>query len=672
MTITPISPAGRRPGGRALVRAAAAFLAVAAPPGCRDAGAPAWQEANGHRWRDLVVKGSKPGFTELASNRTGIEFSNRVADSVLRRNRILAQGAGVCLGDADQDGLVDVFLASTAGSNVLYRNLGEWRFEDITASAGLGTQSRHSTGCAWSDIEGDGDLDLVLLATTGPNAIYLNDGSGRFAERQDLGLDPAGKGGTTIAMADVDGDGFLDLYVANYKPYTPVDRMPAQERQFNEIVRQVAPGRYEVSPAYAHDFKLIRRADMGGMALTMRAEPDEFYRNDGQGRLVREGLTAGRFLDPAGKPIAEEDESFGLHARFADLNGDGAPDLYVVNDFEDPDQLFLNDGKGAFRLAPWTAQRQTSNSGMGMDVADINADGLPDFFETDMLANDSRRQRTQVPTHTAIPKRPGEIELQLQQMRNTLFLNRGDGTFAEIAEYAGVSASGWSWGTVFVDVDLDGRPDLLVANGHAWDIMDGDIQERQQQGWTAVPWADRLAEFPRLALRNVAFRNRGDLTFEDASRAWGIGTDEDITHAIAAADLDGDGDQDVVMNRLDAPALILRNDSPAPRLAVRLVGRPPNTRAVGARIRVRGEGLPVQEREVTVGGLYLSHSDYQATFGTGSALEMTVEVVWRDGRTTRLEGAIPNRLYELREAGSAGEVGEPPNVAALAPLFEDA
>ena len=622
-----------------------------------------------------MVSAGKPGFTNLPGDRTGIRFKNTVSDSALLGNRILGQGAGVCLGDVDGDGLPDVFLARTEGASALYRNLGDWRFEDITVQAGVATADRHSTGCAFADVDGDGDLDLILLATTGPNAIFHNDGHGRFTEHRDLGLDPAGRGGSTVTMADVDGDGDLDLYVANYKPYTPIDSLAPEERSFARIVRQVGPSRYEVVPAHQRDFKLVTRPDMGGMVMSMRAEPDQFYLNDGRGHFTREPLTSGRFRDAAGHPLAAAPESFALDARFADLNGDGAPDLYVVNDFEDPDLLWMNDGRGGFRLADWTVQRQTSNSGMGADVADINGDGLPDLFEVDMLANDSHHLRTEIPTHTAIPKRPGDLTTQLQQQRNTLFLNRGDGTFAEIGAFAGVQASGWSWSAMFLDVDLDGRPDILVANGHLRDVMDGDTQERLQSGWSTVPWRRHFAEYPPLPLRNVAWRNRGDLTFEDVSERWGFGTEADISHAMAAADLDGDGDLDVVVNRLGAPALVLRNDSPAPRIAVRLAGDPPNTQAVGARIEVLGGPVPIQTREVAAGGLYLSHSDYLASFATGTAKAVTIVVHWRDGRRSEIRNAGPNRLYEISEARSAKSeaAGDTPAAASpAAPLFEDA
>src|SRR5439155_301494 len=229
----------------------------------------------------------------------------------LVRNRTLAQGGGVCFGDVDGDGLVDIFLARTEGPNALYRNRGGWKFVDIAQGAGVAAPDRYSTGCAFADVDGDGDLDLILTALGGPNALFLNDGTGHFTEqRADAGL-TSSAGSTTIALADVD----------------------------------------------------------------------------------------------RGRQLTEEPEYFGLAAMFVDLNGDGAPDLYVANDFEDPDEFWLNDGRGHFRLAPWNAVRSTSNSGMAVDVGDVDRDGRPDLFEVDMLSRDTRRLKTQIPTHTAVPKR---------------------------------------------------------------------------------------------------------------------------------------------------------------------------------------------------------------------------------------------------------------------------
>ena len=227
---------------------------------------------------------------------------------------------------------------------------------------------------------------------------------------------------------------------------------------------------------------------------------------------------------------------------------------------------------------------------------------------------------------------------------------------------------------MFMDVDLDGWQDILVANGHLWDIMDADIQERLQNRLTTVSWQKLRWQFPRLALKNVAFRNRGDLTFENVSAAWGFGTEEDVSHAMASADLDGDGDLDVVVNRLGAPALVLRNNAGAARVAVRLVGTAPNTRAVGSVIRLEGGAVPLQVHEVAVGGLYLSHSDYLASFAMGKSDSATLVVDWRDGRRTTLRGVRANRLYEITPQGAVARDGAVPTrgAGADATLFVDA
>ena len=654
--------------------AALALAGIAGVVSCSAPPPPAWHQETGYRWRELVVPKHDVGFTPMASRTTGIDFQNFVSDSTLLPNRILGQGAGVALGDVDGDGLPDVFLARTQGCNALYKNLGNWHFQDITKSAGVGACDRHNTGAAFADVDGNGTLDLVLLSTNGPNAIFLNDGHGHFTEHHDLGLDSVGKGGTTITMADVDGDGQLDLYVANYKDYSLQDSLPPQRLAFNQLVHEVAPGKFEIVPEFRKEYKLVNRPDMGGLRITMRGNPNDFYKNEG-GHFTRVPFTSDRFLDATGKRLAEEPESFALDAKLVDLNGDGWPDLYVSNDFEDTDELWLNDGHGNFRLADWKSQRQTSNSAMGSDVGDLNGDGIPDLFEVDMMANDSHRLKTQIPTHTALTKKPGqgEMELELQQQRNTLFVNRGDGTFEEEGQFAGVEASGWSWSTMLMDVDLDGWQDILIANGHLWDIMDADTQERLTNRLNTVQWQKSRWEFPKLKLKNVAYRNRGDMTFEDVSQKWHFGTEDAISNTMAAADLDGDGDLDVVVNRLGAPALVLRNDASAPRVAVRLVGDKPNTRAVGSKVTLLGGAVPIQKHEVVVGGLYMSHSDYEMSFAMGTSDSATIVVDWRDGRQTVLKGVRPNRAYEITTGTARPRPAPPPADSLSHPsLFEDA
>ena len=654
------SPASRR--NWAIVLA----LLAAACTGPADA---SWHDEHGYRWRDLYVPSrGKPGFTLLDPSRTDITFVNAVSDSLLVENRILAQGGGVCLGDVDGDGLPDVFLARTQGPSVLYRNLGDWRFEDVSVRAGIATADRHTTGCALADVDGDGDLDLLVVSLGGPNVLFRNDGKGHFTE-EDAGL-KSSLGSTTVAVADVDGDGYLDLYVANYKASSTLDRLSPQERSFNQVTRQLGKHKFEVREPYRADYRLVDRADLGGVSLEQRADPDFFYRNDGTGQFIREPIAANpRFVNEHGKPLEHEPENFALAAMFVDLNGDGAPDLYVANDFEDPDQFWLNDGRGHFRLAPWYAIRSTSNSSMSVAVGDVDSDGRPDLFEVDMLSRDTRRLKTQIPTHSQPAKRPGQGENRVQIQRNALQLNRGDGTFAEIARLAGVEASGWSWSSVFLDVDLDGWEDILIGTGHRWDVMDGDTQYRIRDQFHEIDWRRMLFEFPPLPLPNVAFRNRGDLTFEDMSKKWRFDIGEDISHGMALADLDGDGDLDVIINRFGKPAAVLRNNAPAPRVAVRLRGVAPNTFGIGSRIRVLASGVPLQQREVIAGGLYLSSSEALLTFATGKAKEVTIEVNWRDGRRTVISGAHPNRLYEIDQRSALPAPGQLPSAGPT--LFQD-
>jgi hypothetical protein len=632
-----------------------------------------WQTDNGYRSRALdVPHRGKPGFTAVDPDRTGISFVNTVSDSLLLQNRILAQGAGVCFADVDGDGRTDVFLARTEGANALYRNLGGWRFADITARAGVGAPDRYSTGCAFVDVDGDRDLDLIVTALGGPNALFRNDGTGQFTEQVAAAGLTSSAGSTTLALADVDGDGALDLFIVNYKSYTTLDRMSPQDRAFDHVVRQLGPRRYEVREPYRGEYKLVDRDDQGGITLVQRADPDFFYRNDGSGRFVREPIARNpRFTDEQGHPLPAEPEDFGLGAMFADLDGDGAPDLYVANDFEDPDQFWLNDGQGHFRLVPWFALRATSNSGMAVDVADVDRDGSPDLFEVDMLSRDTRRLKTQIPTHTALPKRPGLGEGRPQMQRNTLQLGRGDGTFAEAGRFAGVDASGWSWSTLFLDVDLDGWEDILIGTGHRWDVMDGDTQYRLRSRLQEMDWRRMLFEYPPLPLPNVALRNRGDLTFADVSEAWRFDLGPDISHGMATADLDGDGDLDVVINRLGKPAAMLKNDATAPRIAIRLRGTAPNTFGIGSRVKVLGGAVPLQQRELLAGGLYLSSAEPLLSFATGTAQAVTIEVDWRDGRRTVIEGARPNRLYEIDQSAAQLPTRPPTNPAPAPTLFQD-
>ncbi len=233
-----------------------------------------WHEEPGYRWRDLQVgRRGTAGFTALEDQRTGVRFSNHVGDSLLLGNRILGQGSGVALGDVDGDGLVDIYLGRTDGSNALYRNLGGWKFQDVTEEAGAALADRHTTGTVFADIDGDGDLDLLVNALGGPNALLLNDGAGHFTEDSTWPGRQSRAGSTTTAVADVDGDGWLDVFTANYKAYTMQDSLSPQLIAFDQIVRQTGPRDFVVKPEYSKDYRVVRRDDLRGVSLVQRFGP---------------------------------------------------------------------------------------------------------------------------------------------------------------------------------------------------------------------------------------------------------------------------------------------------------------------------------------------------------------------------------------------------------------
>jgi len=597
----------------------------------------AWQEGTGFRTASLrIPPQGKPGFTLLSEASTGLRFTNHLADKSVAENQIRLIGSGVALGDVDGDGLCDIYLGRLEGENALYRNLGNWKFEDITEKAGVACAEQYSTGCAFADLDGDGDLDLLVNSIGGGTRCFFNDGQARFTERNS-GL-VRKFCATSMALADIDGNGTLDLYVANYRT-TTIRSTGLQVLNVN--------GRRTLRPEDREGYEITPQ----GLILE-HAEPDGLYLNDGKGNFTPLSWTGGNFIDADGKPLARADRDWGLSVMFRDMNGDGAPDIYVCNDFWSDDAIWITDGKGKFRALPQLAMRNSSTFSMGVDFADINRDGLDDFIVLDMRSREHTRRMTQrsmidsTPVLTKIDERP-------QIGRNTLFLNRGDGTYAEIAQLAGLQASEWSWCPVFLDVDLDGYEDLLITTGHGFDPQDSDVEEQLARRPRAPneKYGDRILHYPRLNVPNQAFRNRGDLTFEPAGDVWGFNA-VGVSHGMALADLDGDGDLDLVVNNLNGAAGIYRNDAIAPRVAVRLKGKSPNTRGIGAWVRLDG-GLVSQSQEMISGGRYLSCDDAQRVFAASNITNRFVLTVrWRGGAVSVVTNVAANSLYEIDEAGA--------------------
>ncbi len=603
----------------------------------------------------LQAPGHLPtGFTLMPPAQTGITFSNPVVSFRSSHSLITS---GVAAGDVDGDGLCDLYFCSVDGTNVLYRNLGNWRFEDITASAGVACAGQHSIGATFVDVNGDGYLDLIVTARGGPNRLFLNDGKGHFTEDLAFPGRESKFASTSIAVADIDGTGALDVYICNYDSHSFLDEHSLSDPAISRELQRLREGK-QLSPEFTNQF-YVQGAD-----LNEKGDPDELLLNDGHGHFKR--ADASRFIMPPGSLAPGSLDGSGLAAQFHDLNGDGFPDLYVCNDFETPDRLWLNDGHGHFTLAAPEVFEHMSSSSMVVDMADVKLDGTMDFFVGDMLSRDYPRRQRQ---RDLLQSPPNNYGITPQYSQNTFFLNRGDGTFADVAPYAGLTASEWTWGAIFMDADLDGYPDLLVSCGNLQDITAVDPQIVEAADMRGLKEAkDFQSKLPPLNERCQLFHNEGNLRFEEVGERYGFHK-ESAHGGMAVCDLDNDGDLDVVINNADGQPEIYRNDCTAPRIAVKLHGRAPNTSAIGAKVKLIGK--KTQTQEVIAGGRYASGCDYQLAFAARADwAPYTLQVTWRDGRMTEVSGVQANQLYVITETNT---VAPPPRAVAKAdPLFEDA
>src|SRR5438045_2392598 len=551
-----------------------------------------------------------PLFTAIAAESSGVAFGNMLPeDSAVNIVNYLYfyNGGGVAAGDIDGDGRIDLYFTSNLGANHLYRNLGHFRFEDITAQAGVADSVGWKSGVTMADVNGDGKLDIYVsgvnyLSMPARNVLYINNGDGTFTDRtQEYGLDFAGYS-TQAAFFDYDGDGDLDMYLLNSSTFA--ERAAASST--NRSVRDPKAG-------------------------------DRLYRND-----------RGHFVDvSAAAHIYGGVEGFGLGVIASDVNLDGCPDIYVANDFPENDFLYLNDCDGTFTESIVQAMGHTSRFSMGADAADFNNDGRPDIAVADMLP-DSEAIRKSAASNASYQlfQRYQAAGYHAQYARNTLQLNRGvvgRVRFSDIGFLSGIAATDWSWAPLLADFDNDGRKDLFVTTGiyRRPNDLDYIASVDSIPAGTEPPAARLVAKMPHVASPNYLFHNDGDLTFTDRAEAWGLGR-RGFSNGAAYVDLDNDGALDLVVNTLNAPAAIYRNrardlDSTSRHfLTVTLRGSGGNTAGIGAKVMIAAGGTH-QLAEVMPTRGFESAVDPRPHFGLGkTSLVDSLTVIWPDRRSQTL------------------------------------
>jgi len=633
-----------------------------------------WEQEPGYRWAELE-RGSweNTGFEQLSPSNTGINFENHITKAEIDSNQHYMNGSGVAAGDINGDEWIDLYFARLNGPNSLYENVGGFEFKNVTDSAGVAHKGHYSLGSVFADVDGDGDLDLLVTTLSKGITLYLNDGQGHFTRRSGLDLE-AEKGSHTMALADIDSDGNLDLYVASYKKKPVKDLFASSDLEWKKTIKEeYSKDRksYTLVPPFDKHYTIIRNEE-GLPDRRETGEVDGLYLNTGDGRFQKAENLKQRFLSSDGNPLGLSPE-WGLAARFQDINQDGLPDLYVCNDFWTPDRIWINQGDGVFRALDPLAVRNFSFSSMTVDFSDVNRDGALDFFTTEMLSPKHQNRLRQANPVDPFPV--DRINSRPKYNRNSLYRNRGDDTFAEISYFSGVEATGWSWASRFIDVDLDGYEDLLVTTGFSYDVQDIDSQMRIGRKIARASTARRfITEYPRLPLQNKAFHNNGNFTFSEKSSEWGF-TGKDISHGLATADFDHDGDLDLAVNRLNEVAAVFENGSTAPRVAVQLSGNPPNTQGIGAKVKLRGgkRGPAPQREEITEGGDYLSDSGPTAMFAADpDNSNHVLTVIWPDGTKSAIDSVRANRIYDVHQPDPS-ENSSPPDTSTekRETIFED-
>ena len=582
-------------------------------------------------------------YTKLSAEETGIDFVNKLYETVklnYYQFQYLYNGGGVAVGDINNDGLDDIYFSATQFSNKLYLNKGNLKFEEIAQPAGVLLGEGIKTGVSMVDINNDGFMD-IYVCRTGPkndkeqrsNQFYINNGDLTFTESSEkMGLKDYCYS-NHAAFFDYDNDGDLDMYMMNH----PKDfKDAAIPKVVNINGRQVRVG----SPSDEY-------------------ESDRLYKNNGNGTFTDVSRSAGII-----------NQAFGLSISIVDVNEDGFDDIFVANDYAEPDLFYVNNGDGTFTDKNYEIVRHSSKNSMGSDFADINNDGFLDFMVLDMKAEDNRRQKLLETTSVyRMSKEYVKKGYGHQEMRNMLQLNNGNGTFSDIGEMAGISSTDWSWSVMAQDYNNDGWKDVFISNGYRRDVTNNDYTHFIRPTFSKSIGEnfninDNLNQIPSEKQANFIYKNNRDLTFKKVNYDWGI-TDASFSNGAAYADLDNDGDLELIVNNIDEQAFLYRSDAVQNAgnhfLQIAFEGTANNKKGIGTKVKLTSkEGSQMQVLRPNRG--YMSSMPYFLHFGTGKATAIDkVEIEWADGKAQTLTNVKTDQRITVKYSEANGTVSKSNN-----------